>query len=196
MKMDDTFVISNVEVSCDKERIIRGNEVTANLNVTSMFPETLENVSLQISLKYNNSFEEMTTENNKLNKRDSWGLFPNQYKAPCKAENNTSLDLFEHLEYKQDQSLGSASILCRNSENILSHSDSHHWLMKARDPVKEQVPLFMEVNGLKLEPGNNQINMSILVSVSTFSSLNVIFCRHCFKVISTMVYVLMLYVKS
>lgn len=194
MKMDETLVLSNVSITTtpatadsDRQQIIKGDKVVAIVQVNNLFPKSIDSSSVQISLQYNKSVEELKCDEKvKLNKRDSWGFFPIQYKATSSTVTGTSLhsnecqqqldenrlNLYEKFEYKQDHSLSASSIQCRNSETVLSHSDSHHWLMKAREPVKEPVQLSMDVQNVRFEPGINEFKLSVEVSCSYFCDSN------------------------
>ncbi|KAG1691507.1 Trafficking protein particle complex subunit 10 [Nymphon striatum] len=211
MKMDDTLVLCNVSVTTTpagsnsyREQIISGDEVFAIVQVNNMFPKSMSISSVQISLQYNKSVEELKCDEKvKLKKRDSWGFFPIQYKSAMIADAGKSsnpkcsqiqlddnrLNLYEKFEYKQDHSLNSSSIQCRNSDTVLSHSDSHHWLMKAREPVKEPVQLSMDAQNVCLAPGINEIKLSVEAGdPGVYSLTQLVIKSHNMEFIETNIY--------
>ena len=78
---------------------------------------------------------------------------------------NQNLSMSLSLEYKQDKSLSTASVLCSNPHKVLRRRDSHSTLYSTdRSVVKEALEDYLLVENVTIRPGKNTLTLTTMVT--------------------------------
>ncbi|XP_069695323.1 trafficking protein particle complex subunit 10 isoform X2 [Periplaneta americana] len=179
--LTDAFKLVCVEVNMSNNRvIIQDCTVEVNVVIESCFPKEILCVRAAISLeemkdnkKQNDSPNPRPHESPVERKHSSGGrkqVAQTQRNSPgdtqqsrCNNEETKPvnpallrLHMVEHLDYKQDKSLSSASIVSKNPKQFLRRTDSHGKYRKISSTPKGDFSSALLAENFLLQPGRNE----------------------------------------
>ena len=170
MPGDDIINFVSCSLDHHEASVSPGDQVTFELSVVSNLPNPVKCDSIKIAL----SFSELKTE---MEKKEATPQRRPVARSPSSAsshqvdisldadegscvelDDEDQLDMVEQLDYKQDKSLCSARLVCRNTNKVLTRKDSSGSML--RDLTQQQKADYstcLETGDIMLEPGDNKI---------------------------------------
>lgn len=178
----DAFKLVNVEVSQSSSNvIIKGSTVEVIVTIESCFPKEIHCVQAAISLegtkdgKKQNDVPNPRSQEPPVERRQSSGgkrqsiqsqqntTGDTQHLNRCNSEEMkpanpalARLHMVEHLDYKQDKSLSSASIVSKIPKQFLRRTDSHGKYRKISNTPKGDFSSALLTENIILKPGRNE----------------------------------------
>ena len=175
------FVWCSLETS--REQIIPGDRLTFSVGVTSHLPRPVKCSAIRLALAF--------TSQQRLDQLESEaGPARKAVARSASVASNTSsqvdvslepesladggggggsgevedlLDMMEQLDYKQDKSLCSARLVCRNSSKVLRRKDSSGSMLRDLSNLhRANFTICLESLDTTLEPGINNVSMTAL----------------------------------
>ncbi|XP_067013704.2 trafficking protein particle complex subunit 10 [Anabrus simplex] len=169
----DAFLLLCVEVKLSKEKsIIKDSDIEVQVEVESRFPVSLH--CQRAAVSYEENVEPprpvVRPQETERRHRKSQPALPvkeegsgdTRHHSRCSSEDMRPpnpalmrLHMVQHLDYKQDKSLGSASIVSKNPKQFLKRTDSHGKYKKVSTTTKCSFASTLAVEELTLTPGKN-----------------------------------------
>ena len=184
MPAEDVFNFTSCDlVDKSRDQIIPGDELTFDLEIYNYLPKALSCNSVKVALTYCSKEKKekekleapgtstsrkpvtrspSTASNSQLEMTDS----DQTERCVDMGEESDQLDMVEQLDYKQDKSLCSARLVCRNTNKALKRKDSSGSML--RDLSQQQRGDFqncISVENIVLEPGLNTIKLKTVAGV-------------------------------
>ncbi|KAJ9595261.1 hypothetical protein L9F63_013449, partial [Diploptera punctata] len=158
--LGDAFKLISVEVNLSNNKIIiQDCIVEVNIVIESCFPKEIVCTQATISVeeikdgKRQSDGQRVASGDTQHNSKSS-----NEEQKPTNPA-LVRLHMMEHLDYKQDKSLGSASIISKNPKQFLRRTDSHGKYRKISNLPKGDFSSVLSIENIKLQPGRNEFTL-------------------------------------
>lgn len=162
MKTEELFFVINIQIFCLDQIIICGSEIELILNIKSNFPQTITCQNIKVTLKQDNisksdliNYTHLSAESNSLTPSPT---SPTSELFRDEMHLHSPLQLTIEYDYKQDGSLDSSGIICKNTQQFLQRRDSHNALREKQLEGSNDKLCFAVLN-VDLRNGENQITL-------------------------------------
>ena len=179
MAADDTIQFVSCSLETTRDQIIPGDQLTFSVRVVSKLPRTVRCSKVRMALAFV-SREKLEQEKEAQIARKPVTRSPSsasnsQAEVSMESLESSSdggagggpvnvwdqLDMVEQLDYKQDKSLCSARLVCRNSNKVLRRKDSSGSMLRDLTNLHlANYQICLEALEASLEPGENTLTMT------------------------------------
>ena len=177
MAADDIIQFTSCSLETSRDQIIPGDKLSFSVRVVSRLPRTVRCNKLRLALaftsrdKLEQELEAQTARkpvtrspsaaSNSQAEVSLESLDTSEASGGCPGDVWDQLDMVEQLDYKQDKSLCSARLVCRNSGKVLRRKDSSGSMLRDLSSLhRADYQVCLETNHTSLEPGENTIIMT------------------------------------
>ncbi|XP_067119676.1 trafficking protein particle complex subunit 10-like, partial [Centruroides vittatus] len=163
MNIEELFAVTNIQIFCSDEFIICGSELELIVNIKNNFPQTINCQNIKVSLKQENISASETVSQTHL-APGSKSLTPSPTSPMCEMLRDeihafSPLQLTIEYDYKQDGTLDSSGIICKNTQQFLQRRDSHNTLREKELEKKHDDDLNFVITNVDLNNGENKIKL-------------------------------------
>ncbi|XP_023236567.1 trafficking protein particle complex subunit 10-like [Centruroides sculpturatus] len=163
MNIEELFAVTNIQIFCSDEIIICGSELELIVNIKNNFPQTINCQNIKVSLKQENISASETVSQTHL-APGSKSLTPSPTSPTCEMLRDeihafSPLQLTIEYDYKQDGTLDSSGIICKNTQQFLQRRDSHNTLREKELEKKYDDDLNFVITNVDLINGENKIKL-------------------------------------